>query len=358
MAGLRPDQQDEFVRNTLPVFMKDKWKDLSLDRQYYLVAERFLSEKKMQVSGGQYLQEQIQVRNTGTYEHTHWFGVSKSKIVDLTQTVQVPWAMARVSWAYSIYEDAWQQGPQKILSMIAVRKHAMYNDLMDGMETDFFSKPSGPDQTPAAPYGWAYWFPAPSVGNKAFHQNTNLPAGFTDVAGLNPQTYSQWAPAGFVATNYSQGDFFKKLAECIDKCHYRPPNNYAEIDGGKPNYMLHTTYKVVQKFHDQQVMSNDQFRMDVGRYRNTVLFRGIPVRWEPALTNSNSPVYDSLNQIRGISWKTYKMIFKSGYDRFQHPPMSDMDQPGVRRMFMDSQWNWINTDRRQNFSGYCTEVLN
>src|SRR5690606_30945590 len=133
MPGLTPDQINDFTTTTFNVLAKkDSWKDISTSLQHYIVTENFLSDGKMSTKGGAFIQETLQLRNTGTYEHSGWFAPTSTTIVDLAASVQVPWAMARVSMAYSIYEDVWQEGPQRILRYLAMRKHSMNTDLVEG----------------------------------------------------------------------------------------------------------------------------------------------------------------------------------------------------------------------------------
>ena len=109
--ALQPNQLDDFVANTLPFFHKNRWKDISLDQQDYIFAARTFESGKIPVRGGQYLQEQIQVRNTGTFEYTGLYGVADAKVVDLIKTSTMDWSMNRVHWIYDIYENDFQSGP-------------------------------------------------------------------------------------------------------------------------------------------------------------------------------------------------------------------------------------------------------
>lgn len=350
--GLAPDQIRDFVTNTFPHVRKDKWKDISLDRQHHIVTQNFLSNGKFSSKGGQYLQEQLQVRNTGTYEHTGWYAPAKTKVVDLTETAQVPWCMARVSYAYSIYEDVWQQGPQQILRYISVRKHSMYNDLIDGMETDAFGGPTSPTEKPRRPWGLTHWFQRAASGQKTFGHHGQNPSGFTDMAGLDATVHSNWRNGTFEYATFGQLDFYSKLSEAIIKCHFRAPRSYAELDGGKAQYALYTTYPVLEQFHLAQTASNDNLQMDIGKYRSTPLFRGIPIEWVPAITNEGSAVRDTTNPIYGVDKSSWHMFFREGKEKHLHAPMRDSNQPDVEKVYMDVQWNWMMTDRRKNFIGY------
>lgn len=350
--GLHPDQLGDFITNTFPIVRKDKWKDISLDLQHFMVTKDFLGEGKMPSEGGAYLQEQIQVRNTGTFEMTGWYGQSKTKIVDLMKTAQVPWCMARVSMAYSIYEDAWQQGPQKILSTLKVRKHSMYNDLVTGLEYQYFGTPTGPTQMPRQANGLRFWFQRGSSVQKAFGWNGGNPSGFTDTAGLDADTYTAWRNGTFLYDSFAQTDFYNKLAQATIQSHFEPPQSYAELDGGKPRYKLMTNYTVLEQFHLAQTASNDNLRMDVGKYRNTPLFRGIPIEYAPALEAASSPARDTTNPIYGIDRSQWKMIFRKGMERHLHNPMTDSNQPDVRKVYLDVQWNYMMTNRRSGFIGY------
>lgn len=348
--SLSPDQIQDFVQTTFSVLVKkDAWKDISLSYQRYIVAEDFLNDKKMSVTGGPNIRAELQVRNTGTYEKSGWFATTQTKIVDMMENITVPWTMARVSMAYSIYEDVWQQGPQRIVSYIKARKQAMNNDLVEGLEFALWDAPTGPNEKPMSPWGMSHWFQR-STGDFGF--NGQNPSGFSDMAGLDATMYPNWRNGTFSYSAYTHDDFYGKLAEAMHKSHFTPPRSYAEIAGGKPQYQLRTSYNVVNQFFLAQTAANDNLRMDIGKWYKGPLFRGVPVEWVPVLDNPASPVYDATDPIYGIDRTSLKMFYREGREKTFHPPMRDSSQPDVIKQFVDLQWNWIMMDRRKNFIGY------
>ena len=352
--ALQPNQLDDFVANTLPFFHKNRWKDISLDQQDYIFASRTFEGGKIPVRGGQYLQEQIQVRNTGTFEYTGLYGVADAKVVDLIKTSTMDWSMNRVHWIYDIYENDFQSGPETILRTIQVRQHSMYNDYFEGMEAALWGAPTSSTQDPKVPAGIPFWVQK-SASAKPFGFNGGNPSGFSAGAGgLNSDTYPNWKNGTFRYDALSQDDALSKWAEACHKCYFKAPRSYAELDGGKPRYSFYTTYPVLEQLHKLMTASNDNLGNDVGKYRDTALFKGVPVVWVPALTNSSSSVVDTSNPIYGIDWSVIKYYYKQGADRKLHAPITPESQPSVRKVYMDSWGNFICTNRRALFVGTST----
>ena len=218
--ALQPNQLDDFVANTQPYFFKNRWKDISLDQQDYIFASRTFEGGKVPIRGGQNLQEQIQVRNTGSFEHTGLYGVADAKVVDHMKTATMDWSMNRVHWIYDIYENEFQSGPETILRTINVRQHSMYSDYFEGMEEALWSAPASSTQDPKVPAGIPFWVQK-ELPLKPFGFNGGNPSGFSAGAGgLDSDAYPNWKNGTFRYDALSQDDALSKWSEACHKCYF------------------------------------------------------------------------------------------------------------------------------------------
>lgn len=349
--ALGPLQLADLVRHTENHKLKQKWQDLSLNLQHYTVVSRFFQRAKMAIRGGPQLQEQLQVRNTGTFQKTGLYARHTSKVVDHGATVTVPWSASVVHWTYDVEEDAFQSGPETTLRTIRMRMHAMYNDYFEGLEYELWGSGADPTAKPAPCYGLLDWIQKGSTD--AFGFNGGDPAAFSNgIGNISVNNVPNWSNGTFRYTQISQNDLMDKLAEACAKCYFEPVHSYEEIVGGKPKYVLYTTYPVLEGFQKALTASNDNLQIDLGKFRGRVLFKGHPVEWVPALTEDASPVQDPTNPIIGIDWSTIDLFHKEGKDKYMLPVVIPEEQPTVRRHYMRSWYNTMCHDRRRNFIGH------
>ena len=96
--GLRPEQIDDLVENTLNSYMKDTFVDISTTLQEYFAMSNMLLGERVGVEGGVRCQWQIKLRNTGNAKNTGLYGVDQAKVADVTKSVTVPWTMQRLTF--------------------------------------------------------------------------------------------------------------------------------------------------------------------------------------------------------------------------------------------------------------------
>ena len=352
---LMPDRLDDFVNLTLKNYQKQKWVDISLDLQNYFFAERVHGKKKTPEDGGQMMNFKVQHSTLGTARHSELFGVDVTAVKDLTTEVDIEWSKQTVSWTYDIDEKVFQSNATRIINEVAVREHAAYSDYYELMEEAMWSAPTATTQNPRIPYGIPFWLQ--SSATAAFGFNGGNPSGFTSGAGgINTSTYANWKNGTFAATDITDEDLLDKWAEACEKCKFKAPHDFAQLDKGPYAFEFYTVYGVYSALQRLLKNSNDNVGMDLGKYRNGMVFKGVPVQWVAALTNSDSAAYDSNNPIYGVNWNTTRYKYQKGRSMLKHPAIVAPGQHTVRNRFIDSWGNFCCENRRKNFHGTVTNV--
>jgi hypothetical protein len=346
--ALMHENIDDFVLNTINKFIKGEWTDISLPLQKYYFAARFgrgrkfpdgnAYSKKKPIMHSAYLEWRIQHRNTGTFANSELFAVETSSTRDLFVGAKIPWSKQVVSMTWDQDEDLFQMGPEVIINDIVARKHAMYNDFYEGMEEEMWAAPTSSSESPRSPYSLTWWVQQSTTA--AFGFNGTDPSGFSDGrGGVSSSTYPRWANGTFTYNTVSDDDLVKKMAEAYEKCGFFAPHDFKQIGPDLPQWEIYTVYSVKSDYEDLLTASNDNLGKDAGKFRNisNPNFKGTPIRWVPALDNSESAAVDANNPIYGINWAHLCYVYHKSRDMKLCKPMRPNKQPTVREVWMD---NW------------------
>lgn len=353
---LLPDKLDDFVNLTNHNYVKRQkkrgWVDLSMPFQHYTFAQRFFTKHKRMEDGGDRLEWKIQTDNIGSFTDFEFYGKVETAQADLTTKAFVEWSEQLVYYTYDINEKLMQATePVKIVDELEIRIHSMYNDWFNGMEQRMWTAPTSDSQNPRRPYGIPFWIQKGS--SAAFSFQGGDPDGFSSGAGnVAVGTVDAWKNGAFRYANLTDDDGIDKWVEACDKCQFTAPHNFNQLDAGKTDWGFYTTYpnlQVLRKFLRDQ---NDDLGGDVAAYRGTVLFKGNPVIWVPALTDSASSAYDSTNPIYGINWRVFDFFFQKGRNQQVLRPITPHNQPTVRKVFMINIDNFKCLNRRLCFVGH------
>jgi len=349
--ALRPDQIADIVTATLREFPRNAWTDISLDLQDYIAMSSLLQSHKVGFTGGEQLEWQVKVQNTGNASNTGLYDTDEVSVLDVLKTCNVPWSFQKTYFAYDEREPAFQGSWHRIVDIVKVRRHAALNDLAELMETNFFSRPANAsDQSELLkPYGLPYWV----VGENAtttFGFNGSNPNGHTTTAGLDADTYTNWKNGNATYSVISKTDLVRLWREAAVKCRFKPPVEYPDVATGA-RYAYLTTYNVLGTLEELLEDQNDNLGNDVASKDGKTMFRGTPVSWAPYLdahtfvdntTSITDPVY-------GIDWGTFQCVFKSGEFMKESKPTTAPNQHRVKNVFIDTMAQYRCTDRRRNF---------
>lgn len=354
--GLRPEQIDDLVENTLHRFVKDKWVDISLELQRYFAYENLLLSDRIAIDGGDQLQWQVKVRNTGSFKNTGMYAVDDVKVADVTKSCTLPWTKQTVNMGYDIDEPAFNSGSAvRILNYIQARRHDALTSYAEGMEANFWGLPQNTTDEAELlkPRGVPYWI----VRNATSGLNGSLPlgGGHANVAGLSPVTYTNWRNRTGLYTVIDKHDLVRLLRECHVKCKFKAPVKHPSPVNGMPRHVLPTTYEVIQKLEEILESQNNNLGTDIASMDGDLVFRKTPMVWVPYLdanhdaTGADSSNHLGKNPIYGIDKLSFQMVYLQGKFMRRSKPIIASNQHTVRHVHWDTWMQFRCYDRRRNF---------
>lgn len=336
---LQPNQIADLVTLTLRKFIKNKWADISLDLQQYIAMGNLLTDKKVGFDGGEQLQWQVKVANSGNARVTALYDEDETSVGDHAISAVVPWTFQTTNWAYDDREDAFQSSMERIASLIKMREHAAMCDLAELLETLFFEKPADyttPNEK-LKPFGLKYWF----VRNATEGFTGGAPTNFTTVANINPSTYTRWKNWSAAYTQITKTDLVRKWRKAATYTKFMPPVPYANV-GGKPSWMYLTNYAVIAALEEILEGQNDNLGNELASKDGDVMFRRTPVKWAPYLDNDTQyPIY-------GINWGKFQVIFKTGEYMKKHDPQKSAESHRTWVVHTDNSLQFRCLERRES----------
>lgn len=270
-------------------------------------------------------------------------------IANTLAQAEIKFRRARTHWAYDDEEmSANEGGGERIVDLIKIRQMDAMRSLADIMESQWWSRPSSTADD-LSMNGIKYWL----VQNATTGFNGGLPGGsFTDVAGINPSTYTTWRNFTGAYSMVDIPNFVSLLDEASYKCDFEPPVDFANIGGGgELKHAYYTTFAtqraMTRLMESRQDNIGPDSAPDLGRYFGKGVYRNVPVIAVPWLdqNTTNDPFY-------GISFDTWVYKYLKGWKQKTYKPAKDAHQPTMNVVWTISQGNFICRNRRRNFVLY------
>jgi hypothetical protein len=349
--ALRPDQIADFAELTLNKFEKAAWTDISYTLQEYPAMSRMVLSHKIAFDGGEQLQWQVNMDDNDSARNTGLFDTDTVDVTDTILTATLPWAFQDAYFAYDEREPAFQSSAERIIDLLKVRRHTAMIAFAKLMEQNFWSTPANDtDQAEKLkPRGIPYWITA----NATEGFNGTGPTNFTtNVAGINPTTYTQWRSYTGTYTDISKTDAIRKMRRAATYTNFMTPVEFPDLYKKGNDKVIYTVYdNVLAKLEEELEGQNDNLGNDVASKDGQTLFRGHPVRWAPYLDDSGftDGTVTASNPIVGVDWGSMELVFKSGEYMTWNKPKQSASQHRVYHVFMDNSCQIRVKDRRRNW---------
>ena len=212
-------------------------------------------------------------------------------------------------------------------------------------ETNFWSKP-GSSSDSLDPFGVPYWVTTTGYSTTGGFDG-GRPVGFTDVGGLDPNTYPRWKNWTYKYVNVSKPDLIRGWREAATKTDFRPP-----VDGPYSNmgsmWGYYTNYSVLSTLEEILESQNDNLGNDVASKDSLTTFRRIGVEWVPWFDN-NSGTTDTTDPVYGLNWSVFKPCFLTGEYMKETKVKPHPYQHRTLVQYTDLTHNFFCVDRRKNF---------
>lgn len=336
---------DAFAELTLNKFEKNRWVFIGQDLQRYTFVDRHFKNGKAAEEGGEKLEWKIQYDFSDNTRDTQPYDTDEFHVADYVTNATVPWSWQTNNITWDVYENAFQSGPTKIVSVLQQRWHSMWMDYFTGMERRLWSKPASSSTSPVPPYGIPYWI----VKNATEGFNGGNPSGFTAGPGGVDTTdarFANWKNWTGTYSAVSRTDLVRKLTTALEKTHFVSPHSFANLDNsGKPDFMLYTVFSVWQTMKEMQEARNDNLGPDVGYYKGTLVVNGHPVMWVPIIS-ADGELADSQNPVYGINHQNFKYFYKTGFAQKLSGVVTNANKHTVRHQHLDNAGNFRMINRR------------
>ena len=332
----------DLLTTTLEHLETTTWADIVVDNQRHIAMPKILRDKKVMWGSGHGHQYNVRLFSNNAARNVRLNEVDNPTTADTQKTGSVPWRHSECHWALEERIIAMNRAPARLVSLLQSSEVDAMTDLAELMETNFWSKPSTSSDE-LKPYGVPYWI----VKDNSTGFNGGRPAGFTDVGGLDPNTYSRWKNWTAQYVNVSKADLVRKWREAATKTEFRPP-----VEGPFSNmasdYGFYTDYTVLGTLEEILESQNDNLGNDIDSKQGAVSFRRVPVEWVPYF-DQNSGTVDTTNPIYGIDWGTFKVAFLSGEYLRETKVAPHPLHHRTLTQYYDLSYNFCCNDRRKQF---------
>jgi hypothetical protein len=354
-GALGPKDIADLVEGTLAAYDRNEWVDISTSLQEYFAQTNFLLGDKVAKDGGDSLQWQVKVRNTGAAKPSGLYSVDDVRVADVMKSCNLEWKAQTTNFAFDVSEQVFNSGNmERIFDVVEARRNAALSDLAELMEDLFWGIPSNStSEEMLKPFGIPYWI----VRNDTKGWNGGAPLGstFSTVAGLNPSTYPNWRNYTDSYQAIAKRDMVRSVREAMVKCNFKAPVSYPGAPSGPPRFILPTTYEVVQGLEEMLEEQNTNLGKDVASMDGQVMFRKHPVVWVPWLDANHDPTdtdetnHYGCNPIYGIDRDVFRCVFRSGWWMKRSAPIIAANQHNVRHIHFDTWMQYQCKNRRTNF---------
>lgn len=339
----------ELTYNT--VLSPRKWNDISEDKQFQTITDRFFRGTKVSTKTGPQVAWKLQIDGTNTARWTSLYDEDVYEVKNLMTTGVQNWAMATASLTYDVRESDFQSDDEVMLvDAILTREHAMYSDWYRLLEAAFWSAPTAAASgvAPQRLCGIPYWLQK----NATLGHFGSNPSGFSAGAGnVNADTYLQWRNGTGSYKSVSRDDLILKLRNLSQLCNFRPSHTYAQSVPSDPKYAFYTTLEVWEQCCKYLDARHDNVS-DLSGTTGDPKFMGVPITWVPELSTSTATGYDTSNPFYGVNWGAIKLYFVQGREMVRSGPRVRDNAANMIAVNLYSELQLVAEDRRSSFVLY------
>jgi len=337
--SLVPEQIDDLVATTLAILGKGDITDIYPEYQEYVVMGRLLDkEHRKETDGGHEIEWRVKVDNGQQARWTGLFDVDDPQVNNTTKVAKLPWALADTHMSYDHRESVFNRGSAAIYEMLELRMGEAMQSWADLVEEAFWSLPDTTNNK--KPYGVPYSIVKTTASGDGAFQGGN-PAGFSDVAGLNRNTYANWKNWAAKYAAIDQTDFVRKARKARRYTKFKPAFKMKGQTVGD-NHACYTNYAVIGPLEEYLQDKNENLGMDLARYDGALMFGGAPVEWVPYLDD------DTSNPFYGINWKYFHVICAQDQFMKKNPP-TQSDSHAGKSVYWDMIMQIRNKDPRRSY---------
>jgi hypothetical protein len=315
--------------------LKKEWVDISRTVQKYVAFQVLLKNQKENMVAGTENEWRVKVTSTGSAKSAGMYDQDEKKVADMFEQAEIPWRFLTSNWSIDEKEMLLNRNPERIVNLLLSRRKSAMADLAELFEQQFWAAPEtiGTNDMLSIDYY--------IVKNATEGFNGGRPSGYTDVAGLDPNTYPGWKNYTAQYAAITKDDLIKKWRRAVRFCDFDAPIEFPEAAGGV-DFGFYMQYDVLSALEEILEAQNENLGNDIASKDGKVVMRSTPCTWVPYLDDRD-------DYIRGINWDTVNILTLKDYYMKQSKPITDGAMHSVTTAFIDVGLNLQCLNRRGNF---------
>lgn len=351
----------DLVTLTRSTFEQNRWESIANLYPDYLFVQQALQARRMTRQTSTSLEWTLEVSAPSSFEASYANHALTINTPDIAKTASANLVKYRTSTAWTVDERELQGGSaETLVSIIEMRFAKHERDYIEGLENEFASAPTSSSQFPMTLFGLPYWLPADTTATTLTMNGGSNPAGFSGGAGgVTVADVPKWAHATAGWTKLADDDLFDKLSEFLNRAMYFSPVTYPSLAPQVPNRQILIQMPVRLAYERLLTVANDNLQSDVGKWRDNLNFRSIPMTVWHAISDPASPVRPAYGLLYVIDWGTFEWVFHSSFDGRPDDPVRDPNVPGSIKQWRQvyTQLKCVNRQRNAAFYSGAAEFL-
>lgn len=361
MTAIQAQDIADLVKANIGNLGKARFQLISQKLQTYEMVGKWLRDDRVMFHDGHKIVRTIQARQSSQAEHVGLFDRLSVDIPDLLDQLTVNWVRCVNKWAL-IYETdiLMNRGESQILNLVKSRRADCLIGMAEELEAKAWSVPASTDSK--LPLGLPVWI-VPSA-TRGFHGKR--PNGYTTLAGIDPNSITQYANYTDGYTAASKLDLIKKARRAHLEIRWRNAVTVADFRKGMDDDLrIYVDYTLNAALEDIGEGQNENLGRDIApmgtgrdvRYVDDVLtFRRAPIVPVPQMNDTNVFVYKDVdgntrhNPFLMVDHSTFYVCGLDGNYLRESGPYEHPEQPGLFRNFVHLTYQFLNVDRRRNAS--------
>ena len=341
--SLSASQIVDLANGTLADLGRFKMEDLMSDLQEFPAAHELMQKARQEKADGLAIRWNA-LTSTGT--NGKFTGLHGRDNIDITAGElyqEIPWRYYKNGMAFDRREVKINGGASKIFDVVKARRHRMYAEGVEDMESTFWDGPTGSTDT-TTPFGLLnYWLDYSATtgfegGDHSYHAGGVGGKLCADYPRLEHYTFN-FSTINQATIRLIRGALRQTRFHGIVQAQKQQISPYA--NGFRR--AIYTTYDNLQAMEELLEAKNDNHGNDLAKYDGMVHIAKVPVIDVPYLSENHA----TSDPFIGIDWEQVKVCYMKG-EWFRETPFTiKSEQHNDLEMHTDCQFNIKVIQRRK-----------
>lgn len=362
-SGIAMSDLADLVNTTLP-HMPEPRLHHTQELQAYEALDRWFQEDRVEVQGGDQIEERITLSETGQARMVRPYQKDELTVSDVVHVITAPWRSANTHYVIEKSELLANRQPEQIVDLLKVRRADALQSMANLLEPQAWGKPSsGSDDLTA--YGIDYWVPQmdSSSAGLGFYGGSNISAG-NAVGGITPggsndnkQNISGGEPRwrSFCAggeDSVNDKEWYMEINKAAIRTmrlmfyalNFKAPFTVQElVEGYKSNFRIYTSTWTKVELEEYAESNNDQLGNDLAPFADRTAFKRIPII---DVSYLNKKPYKDTKPIYFINHAHFVPYVRAGAYFAEDEAIRVPEHHKLLQVHVDLEFNYVCNNRR------------